>query len=75
PRLEDRPLHDRSLLAKLDVPTLVVTQEADALHPADLGRSLAAGLGAELLELPEGGVFWTDAKRLQLALADHLSED
>jgi pimeloyl-ACP methyl ester carboxylesterase len=74
PRLEDRPLHDRTLLAALDVPTLVVTQEKDALHPADLGRDLAAAIGADLLELPEGGVFWTDAKRLQSALADHLSE-
>ncbi len=75
PRAEDRPLPDRSLLAQLDVPTLVVTQQGDQLHPADLGRSLAEGIGADLLELPEGGVFWTDAKRLQLALADHLAED
>jgi pimeloyl-ACP methyl ester carboxylesterase len=74
PRFEDRPLHDRALLARLDVPTLVVTQEGDALHPADLGRTLAAEIGADLLELPAGGVFWTDAKHLQLALADHFSE-
>jgi pimeloyl-ACP methyl ester carboxylesterase len=74
PRFEDRPLPDRSLLAGLHVPTLVVTQERDTLHPADLGRSLAAELGAQLLELPEGGVFWTEAKLLQLALADHLAE-
>ena len=51
-----------------------MTQEGDALHPADLGRDLARATGADLLELPEGGVFWTDAKRLQGALADHLSE-
>jgi pimeloyl-ACP methyl ester carboxylesterase len=75
PRFEDRPLPDRGLLARIDVPTLVVTQEADTLHPADLGRSLARDIDAELLDHPEGGVFWTEAKRLQLALADHLAED
>lgn len=75
PRCEDRPLSDRGILGTLGVPSLVVTQEGDDLHPADLGRSLARDLDADLVELPEGGVFWTHAKRLQLALADHLTED
>jgi pimeloyl-ACP methyl ester carboxylesterase len=75
PRVQDRPLADRAVLSTVEVPALVVTQEADALHPADLGRSLAQELGADLLALPEGGVFWTEAKQVQLALADHLAED
>ena len=73
PRIEDRPLDDRSVLARIDVPTLVVTQEGDTLHPADLGRSLARDLDAALLELPQGGVFWTAGRQLQDALAAHLS--
>jgi pimeloyl-ACP methyl ester carboxylesterase len=75
PKYEDRPLHDRGVLSVIDVPALVITQDADTLHPADLGRSLARDLDADLLALPEGGVFWTEAKRVQLALADHLAED
>jgi len=72
PRFEDRPLQDRGILGSIGVPTLVVTQEGDTLHPADLGRSLARDLDATLLELPEGGVFWTAGRQLQDALADHL---
>ncbi len=70
---EDRPLSDRSVLARITAPTLVVGQEADPLHPVALARELAELLpNASLLELPEGGVFWTDAARVQAALADHL---
>ena len=73
PRGEDRPLSDRSVLQRITAPTLVIGQEADPLHPIALARELAELLpNASLLELPEGGVFWTDAARAQLALADHL---
>ena len=73
PRGEDRPLSDRSVLARITAPTLVVGQEADPLHPVALARELCSLLpDASLLELPEGGVFWTDAARVQAALADHL---
>ena len=75
PRIEDRPLPDRGLLARIDVPCLVITQQGDALHPADLGRSLARDLDATLLELPDGGVFWTAGRDAQDALAQHLMED
>ena len=73
PRSDDRPLSDRSVLEKVTAPTLVVGQEADPLHPLELARELAELLpNASLLSLPEGGVFWTDAARVQAALADHL---
>ena len=76
PRFQDRPLPDRSLLARLDVPTLVVGQLCDDLHPADLAAELASGLpSATLLTLPAGGVFWTAGRETQTALADHLAED
>jgi len=63
------------VLARITAPTLVVGQEADPLHPIALARELAELLpAASLLELPEGGVFWTDAARLQADLADHLED-
>lgn len=75
PRGEDRPLSDRSVLGRITAPTLVVGQEADPLHPIALARELSELLPtASLLELPEGGVFWTDAARVQAALADHLED-
>ena len=73
PRGEDRPLADRSVLSRITAPTLVVGQVADPLHPLALAEELAGLLpNASLLSLPEGGVFWTDAARVQAALADHL---
>ena len=69
----DRPLADRAVLAAVTAPALVVGQAGDRLHPLSLARDLAAALPAgELLALPEGGVFWTDAVRAQTALATHL---
>ena len=73
PRGEDRPISDRSVLSRISAPTLVIGQEGDPLHPIALARELAELLpNASLLELSEGGVFWTDAARAQTALADHL---
>ena len=74
PRRTDRPLDDRSVLAQVLAPTLVIGQADDPLHPLDLARELADVLPAgRLLGLPEGGVFWTAAAQAQIALADHLT--
>jgi pimeloyl-ACP methyl ester carboxylesterase len=63
------------VLGRVTAPTLVIGQEGDPLHPIALARELADLLpNASLLELPEGGVFWTDAARVQAALADHLED-
>ena len=76
PAYDDRPLHDRSLFAVLDVPTLVMGQEEDALHPVDLALELYSLMPrAELAVYPQAGVFWTAAREAQEALARHLSED
>jgi 3-oxoadipate enol-lactonase len=73
PRHDDRPVHDRGLLGHVHAPAIVVAQHADPLHRIDVARDVTASLGrASLLELPEGGAFWTDSRRLQTALADHL---
>lgn len=75
PSYDDRPLHDRSLFTVLDVPTLVVGQEADALHPLDLALELHSLLpSADLAVYPQAGVFWTAAREAQEAIARHLSE-
>jgi pimeloyl-ACP methyl ester carboxylesterase len=75
PSYDDRPLHDRSLFSVLHAPTLVVGQEADALHPLDLALELHSLLpSADLAVYPQAGVFWTAAREAQEALARHLSE-
>lgn len=76
PRIVDRPVHDRSVLAAVSAPALVVAQDDDPLHALDLAVEVAAALpGAALLALPAGGVFWTAAPQVARALAHHLSED
>lgn len=73
PRTTDRPLSDRSVLSAVSAPTLVIGQAEDRLHPLELAREVAAAIPqAELLALPEGGVFWTCAAQAQAALATHL---
>jgi pimeloyl-ACP methyl ester carboxylesterase len=74
PSGDDRPLHDRALLDEIRVPTLVIGQEGDPLHQIDVARELARLIpDAAMLALGEGGVFWTDARTAQEALAAHLS--
>lgn len=73
PRIADRPVHDRAVLAAVTAPALVIAQDDDALHALDLAVELTAALpDAALLALPAGGVFWTAAPRAADALADHL---
>ncbi len=73
PRTTDRPLADRAVLQAVSAPTLVIGQADDRLHPLALAEEVAAALPhAELLALPEGGVFWTCAAQAQAALARHL---
>lgn len=75
PLIDDRPLHGRAVLRLVAAPCLVVGQSGDPLHRLDVAAELAEALRADLLELPPGGVFWTDARRVQQALADHLTPE
>lgn len=73
PRIPDRPVLERAVLAAVTAPALVVAQRDDPLHALDLAVELAAALGdAQLLTLPPGGVFWTAAAQAADALAHHL---
>jgi pimeloyl-ACP methyl ester carboxylesterase len=74
PRGSDAPLHDLSPLSAMSAPALVVAQCDDPLHPADVAFRLTAALpSARLVLLGPGGVFWTETRRVQDALAHHLA--
>jgi pimeloyl-ACP methyl ester carboxylesterase len=76
PREAEAPLAELTALAAVTAPALVIAQTDDPLHPADVARQLTAELpNAELLLLAPGGVFWTETRRVQDALADHLSPE
>lgn len=76
PRRAEAPLHELSFLAGVTAPALVIAQAQDPLHPSAVAAALAAALAdAELLTLEPGGVFWTETRRVQDALASHLCPD
>ncbi|GAA2755924.1 alpha/beta fold hydrolase [Actinopolymorpha rutila] len=56
---DQKPLADRGVLARCTAPVLVVGQEGDDAHPADVARETAAALpNAELEVFPPGGLLW-----------------
>jgi 3-oxoadipate enol-lactonase len=76
PRHDDRPVLDRRALRDVGAPSLVVTQAGDPLHPHEVAQDLVTALpAATLMELPHGGVFWTAARTVQDALAQHLTPE
>jgi 3-oxoadipate enol-lactonase len=58
--VQDRPLADRELLRAVRARTLVIAREGDAIHPAELARTLA-----ELLPNAELVMFSDDAQMLE----------
>ncbi len=76
PRGAEAPLHDLTPLARVTAPSLVISQTGDALHPAAVADRLVAALPhAERLQLGPGGVFWTETRRVQEALAHHVDQE
>jgi pimeloyl-ACP methyl ester carboxylesterase len=74
PRGSDAPLRDLHVLQAVSAPALVIGQRDDPLHPSSVAERLAAALpDAELLVLDPGGVFWTETRRAQDALAAHFT--
>jgi pimeloyl-ACP methyl ester carboxylesterase len=75
-RGSDAPLTHLDALGRIAAPALVIAQADDPLHPSSLAAQLTAALPhADLLLLEPGGVFWTETRRAQDALADHLSSE
>ena len=55
----DRPVEDEAVLKEVDTPVLVIGQEGDPRHPADVARRLAELLPrAELHVYEEPGLLW-----------------
>lgn len=57
------PVPDRSLLARVRCPVLVLAQEGDDTHPVAVAEELAAALpGAVLRVSGSGGIMWADRR-------------
>jgi hypothetical protein len=68
------PVADLADLDRLKVRALVVAQEGDPVHDADVARHLWSSLpAADLLVLPPYGAFWTARDVLQDRLAGYLA--
>ncbi|WP_198533139.1 alpha/beta fold hydrolase [Carbonactinospora thermoautotrophica] len=66
---------DRALLARVDVPALVIGQEGDDVHPVEVARALAAVLPrAELRVFGEGGALWAHRRELRDLVGGFLAE-
>lgn len=60
----DAPCRDRSGWANIAVPTLVLANRQDPIHPFEFGETLAAGIpGAELVEITPKSVSVADHER------------
>ncbi len=69
------PVEDRSALAAVSAEVLVLAQEGDPLHPAQVGRDLAAVLPkARLVVFDQPGIALRDRPRLRALIADFLND-
>jgi pimeloyl-ACP methyl ester carboxylesterase len=65
---------DRTALAAVSADVLVLAQEGDPLHPADVGRQLAAVLPrARLVVFEHPGVVFRERARLRELISSHLA--
>lgn len=70
----DRPVANRAKLSGVRVPTLVIGQQGDPVHPADTAREVAAALPEARLEMFEADAVWTARRRLREVVAGFLAE-
>lgn len=73
--LPDRvPVIDRSVLARVTCPVLVVGQEDDDLHPAPVARELGEVLSSVTVRiLPPGGIMWEHRRATRELVGEFLS--
>jgi len=68
------PLADRSELARVECPVLVVAQRDDEAHPVEIAEELAEGFPyAQLKVFDAGGVLWTHRRALRELIGGFLS--
>ncbi len=69
------PVPDRSLLGAVTAQVLVLAQEGDPLHPAQVARELVAALPrARLVVFATPGVVFRDRRRLRTLITDFLND-
>jgi pimeloyl-ACP methyl ester carboxylesterase len=69
------PVEDRSQLAAVAADVLVLGQEGDPLHPAQVARELAAALPkARLVVFDQPGVVLRERSRLRALITDFLND-
>jgi pimeloyl-ACP methyl ester carboxylesterase len=69
------PVPDRSALASVAAEVLVLSQEGDPLHPAQVGREVAAALPkARLVVFEQPGVVFRERARLRGLITDFLND-
>lgn len=71
----DVPVHDRTALAAVTADVLVLGQEGDPLHPAQVAREVAAALPrARLVVFDAPGVLFRERARLRELVSAHLGQ-
>jgi 3-oxoadipate enol-lactonase len=71
---DDVPVQDRSALSSVTADVLLLAQEGDPLHPAQVARELAAVLPrARLVVFEQPGVLFRERTRLRDLIVGHLS--
>lgn len=69
------PLADRKVLARCVVPVLVIGQDGDDAHPAEVAREVAAAFPrGELTVFPPGGLLWAHRQRVRARITEFLND-
>jgi len=68
------PVADRALLGRVRAPVLLLAQEGDPAHPADVARDLADVFPRAILHvLPPGGIMWGHRSRVRDLVGEFLT--
>jgi pimeloyl-ACP methyl ester carboxylesterase len=71
--IEDWPVSDREVLRRVTAPTLLICQEGDDIHPAELGRILVEIMpNAELLMFEDGRAMYEAIPEIVLRVREFI---